>query len=219
VGAAHPPNGLSLYARWPFVAVNRIFRKFEAGVARVLRPPRVPASAPTRDRPTQERGEAKAAPGAMGRRGQRFPVFVRCLTMAKKRERGNGTGTVYPRKNKQGKIISYLGAYHGPDGKRRYVSAKKGECQRRLREAMTDAVRGLIFDRSDLKLGEYLDSWLSDSAKDTVRQRTWERYESICRVHIKPTLGTAKLRTLTSNHLRALYRDKLDAGLAPRTST
>jgi integrase len=41
--------------------------------------------------------------------------------MAKKRERGNGTGTVYPRKNKQGKIISY----HGPDGKRRYVSAKK----------------------------------------------------------------------------------------------
>jgi integrase len=138
--------------------------------------------------------------------------------MAKKRERGNGTGTVYPRKNKQGKIISYLGAYHGPDGKRRYVSAKKkGECQRRLREAMTDADRGLIFDRPDLKLGEYLGSWLSDSVKDTVRQRTWERYESICRVHIKPTLGRAKLRALTSNHLRALYRDKLDAGLAPRS--
>ena len=138
--------------------------------------------------------------------------------MAKKRERGNGTGTVYPRKNKQGKIVSYLGAYHGPDGKRRYVSAKKkGECQRRLREAMTDAERGLIFDRPDLKLAEYLGSWLSDSVKDTVRQRTWERYESICRVHIKPALDRVKLRTLTSNHLRALYRDKLDAGLAPRT--
>ena len=82
---------------------------------------------------------------------------------------------------------------------------------------MTDADRGLIFDRPDLKLGEYLGSWLSDSVKDTVRQRTWERYESICRVHIKPTLGREKLRTLTSNHLRALYRDKLDAGLAPRT--
>ena len=42
-------------------------------------------------------------------------------------------------------------------------------------------------------------------------------YESICRVHIKPTLGRAKQQTLTSDHLRALYRDKLDAGLAPRT--
>src|SRR5215211_5774753 len=138
--------------------------------------------------------------------------------MTRKKARGNGKGTVYPRKNKQGKIISYLGAYHGPDGKRRYVSAKKtGECQRRLREAMTDADRGLIFDRPELKLGEYLNSWLSDSVKDTVRQRTWERYESIVRVHIKPALGAAKLQALTPNHLRALYRDKLDAGLAPRT--
>ena len=77
--------------------------------------------------------------------------------MAKKRERGNGKGTVYPRKNKQDKIISYLRAYHGPDGKRRYVSAKKkGECQRRLREAMTDADRSLIFDRPDLHSGSTL---------------------------------------------------------------
>jgi integrase len=138
--------------------------------------------------------------------------------MAKKKERGNGTGTVYPRRNKQGKIVGHLGAYYGPDGKRRYVSAKKkGECERKLRQAMTDADRGLIFDRLDLKLGEYLDRWLSDSVKDTVRQRTWERYEQIVRVHIKPTLGKAKLRALTPNHLRALYREKLDAGLTPRT--
>jgi integrase len=127
-------------------------------------------------------------------------------------------GTVYPRKNKQGNIIGYLGAYHDPNGKRRYVSAKKkGECQRKLRAAMTDADRGLIFDHLDLKLGEYLDSWLSSGVKDTVRQRTWERYESICRVHIKPSLGRAKLRTLAPNHLRSLYRDKLEEGLAPRT--
>ena len=51
----------------------------------------------------------------------------------------------------------------------------------------------------------------------TVGQRTWERYESIVRVHLKPALGRAKLRGLTPNHLRALYRDKLDSGLSPRT--
>jgi integrase len=137
--------------------------------------------------------------------------------MAKKKERGNGSGTVYPRKNKQGKIIGYLGAYYGPDGKRRYVSAaKKGECERKLRQAMTDADRGLVFDPSDLKLHTYLDGWLKD-IRDTVRQRTWERYESIVRVHINPALGAAKLQALIPNHLRALYRDKLDAGLAPRT--
>jgi integrase len=66
-------------------------------------------------------------------------------------------------------------------------------------------------------LGDYLDSWLTDSVKDTVRQRTYERYESIVRVHIKPALGRVKLDALTPNHVRRLYRQKLDSGLAPRT--
>ena len=44
--------------------------------------------------------------------------------MARKKERGNGDGDVWPRKNKEGKIIGYRGAYFGPDGKRRYVSGK-----------------------------------------------------------------------------------------------
>jgi integrase len=53
--------------------------------------------------------------------------------MARKKERGNGSGTVYPRKNKQGKIIGYRGSYFAPDGKRRYVSAKrKGDAERAL---------------------------------------------------------------------------------------
>jgi hypothetical protein len=47
----------------------------------------------------------------------------------KKRERGNGMGTVVPRRNKQGKIISYRGAHFGPDGRRHWISARtKSEC-------------------------------------------------------------------------------------------
>jgi integrase len=43
--------------------------------------------------------------------------------MPRKKSKGNGQGSVYPRKNKEGEIVGYLGAYYGPDGKRRYVSA------------------------------------------------------------------------------------------------
>jgi integrase len=113
------------------------------------------------------------------------------------RNRANGEGTVYPRKNKAGKITSYRGAYIGPDGKRRYVSAKsKEDARRKLRAARADTDRGLLFDAENLKVGEYLDSWLADSVRDTVRQRTFERYESIVRVHIKPALGRVKLGAL-----------------------
>jgi integrase len=138
--------------------------------------------------------------------------------MARHKERANGDGDVWPRKNKEGKITSYRGAYFGPDGKRRYVSGKtKEEARARKRQAQADADRGLVFDAENLKVGEYLDRWLTDSVRDTVRQRTFERYESIVRVHIKPALGRVKLKALTPNHVRSLYRQKLDSGLAPRT--
>jgi hypothetical protein len=41
--------------------------------------------------------------------------------MTRKKSKGNGTGTVYPRKNGDGKVIGYRGAYHGPDGNHRCV--------------------------------------------------------------------------------------------------
>jgi len=136
--------------------------------------------------------------------------------MAKKKQRGNGAGTVYPRKNKAGKTIGYRGSYM-VNGKRYYVSAKtKTEAQQMLRQAMSDADRGLIFDAPHLTLGEYLDKWLPN-IKDTLRQRSWERYEQLVRVHIKPALGRLKLQNLTRAHAKSLYREKLDSGSSPRT--
>jgi integrase len=43
--------------------------------------------------------------------------------VGRKKQRGNGAGTVYPRKNKAGKVIGYRGSYFVGD-KRCYVSAK-----------------------------------------------------------------------------------------------
>ncbi|MEJ7873371.1 MAG: N-terminal phage integrase SAM-like domain-containing protein, partial [Rubrobacteraceae bacterium] len=138
--------------------------------------------------------------------------------MAKTKSRANGDGDVFPRKNKAGQITSYRGAYVGPDGKRRYVSGRtKEKARKALREARANADAGLVFDAGKLSLGDYLDRWLKDSVRDTVRQRTYERYESIVRVHIKPSLGRVKLKALTPAYARGLYRQKLDTGLSPRT--
>src|SRR5919107_290701 len=138
--------------------------------------------------------------------------------MGRTKGRANGDGDVFPRKNKEGKITSYRGAYVGLDGKRRYVSGKtKEEARKALREARSNSDAGFIFDAGTLTLTSYLDRWLTDSVRDTVRQRTYERYESIVRVHIKPALGRVKLKVLTPAHARALYRQKLDSGLSART--
>ena len=106
-----------------------------------------------------------------------------------------------------------------PDGpKRKTVYGKKyGEVEKKLNKARANADQGLIFDAGKLIVGQYLTGWLADSVKDTVRQRTYERYESLVRVHIVPSLGRVKLKNLTPAHVRGLYREKLDSGLAPRS--
>jgi integrase len=136
--------------------------------------------------------------------------------MTRKRQRGNGEGTVYPRKNKDGKVTSYLGSYFAPDGKRRYVSAKtKTACRERLRRVMSDADQGFVFDASKQTVGGYMVRWLDDFAKADVAPRTYHNYKLQIREHIIPAFGTMKLSKLDTPNIQALYSAKLRDGLKP----
>ena len=55
---------------------------------------------------------------------------------------------------------------------------------------------GLTFDAKNQTVGDYLDRWLNDSVRDTVRKGTFERHEQIIRLHIRPSLGTMRLKRL-----------------------
>ncbi|MDQ3637579.1 MAG: site-specific integrase, partial [Actinomycetota bacterium] len=138
--------------------------------------------------------------------------------MAKKR--GNGEGSIYEHK-RNGKRVGYRGAYtaftvEGP--KRRYVSGKtREEVRHKLTKAMADRDGGLIFDAGNLRVGEYLERWLKDSVKGTVRPSTYEVHRHMVEPHIVPALGRLKLKDLSSTHVRGFYREKLDAGLSSAT--
>ena len=133
---------------------------------------------------------------------------------------GNGEGSIYEHK-RNGKKVGYRGAYtvHTAEGpKRRYVTGKtREEVRRKLAKAMSDRDGGLVFDAGSLTVGEYLDRWLSDSMRGTVRQSTYERCGYAVHPHIRPALGRIKLKGLTPVHVRRFYREKLDSGLSPAT--
>jgi integrase len=76
---------------------------------------------------------------------------------------------------------------------------------------------GIVFDTNSLTVGKYLERWLADSVKDTVKQITYENYERLMRLHLVPPIGRIKLKALTAAHVRALYREKLDSGLSANT--
>jgi integrase len=130
--------------------------------------------------------------------------------------RGNGEGTMARRKD--GRWMGRYTVYTAKGPRQRAVYGRtRQEAAEKLTRAIADRDGGLTFDAGTLTVTEYLDRWLTDAVQDTVRQRTYERYEQIARVHIKPALGRLKLKSLTTTHVRGLYREKLDAGLAPRT--
>jgi integrase len=135
-------------------------------------------------------------------------------------KRGNGEGSIYPVRGKDGKVKGYRAAYvdHTASGpKRRYLSGKRREDVRdKLAKALSDRAEGLVFDAKGLTVGEYLDRWLKD-VRDTVRQSTYERYGYAIGPHIKPALGHIKLKDLTPVQVRWFYRERLDSGLAPAT--
>jgi integrase len=138
--------------------------------------------------------------------------------MARKKKRGNGQGTVAPRRNKAGKIIGFVGAFFSPDGKRHWVSAKtKTECWRKLNMAMYDADRGISPGPANLTVEQYLTSWLTDSVKGTVSRATFDGYKRDVHHHIIPHLGRRKLKELTPVDIRRLYRKMAEKGLKDRS--
>lgn len=93
----------------------------------------------------------------------------------------------------------------------------ENEARRWLNQMKYERDQGIFHEPSKATLGSYLDYWLENSVKPSVRPGTYERYEAIVRRHIKPDLGRAKLHDIKLSDLEALYQRKIDSGLSPRT--
>jgi integrase len=110
-------------------------------------------------------------------------------------KRANGEGT---------KIVKlpdrdlYKACYTVAGGKRRTVYGKtKGEVRQKLTERLADRDKGLTYDGDTVSIQEHLDRWLEISVQGSVKPITYEAYERMCRLHIKPSIGKVKLSKLT----------------------
>jgi integrase len=107
-----------------------------------------------------------------------------------------------------------------PTGRKRvsFYGATAQEANNKRFQALADQARGVLFtDPGRLTVGEYLQSWLSDTARYQVSESSFERYERVCRVHLVPFFGRLRLRDLTAAHIRAFKARKVGEGLNPNT--
>jgi integrase len=73
----------------------------------------------------------------------------------------------------------------------------------------------VAFDRQTV--GEFLDRWLEDSVKPSVRRKTHADYAHAVKKHLKPALGRIQLIKLSPQQVQTFLNEKLTHGLSPRT--
>ncbi len=130
--------------------------------------------------------------------------------------RGNGEGSI--RKRKDGRWEGRYTVQTADGAKQKTVYGKtRKEVSEKLVAAMASRNRGIVVDDKNLKVGEYLDNWLKDAVRGTVKESTFSRDEYLVNNHIKPALGRIKLKNLNAMRLQGLYRDLLDSGLSGST--
>jgi integrase len=130
-------------------------------------------------------------------------------TETKKREtkrRGNGEGSIYQRPD--GRWTAQVTVGYNAAGKRvrkTVYGDSKGEVQEKLTRLQSSKLDGMLSDTGRLNLAAYLERWLADVARPTIRATTHVSYKGIIDNHISPRIGGIKLDKLTPAHVQGLY--------------
>jgi hypothetical protein len=107
-------------------------------------------------------------------------------------KRGQNEGSIYQRKDGRWAAVANLGYRNG----KRWRKSFYGKTRKEVQEQLTSALKGLQEGQAPVPekqtVGQFLDYWLENSAKQKLRPRTYVRYEEHIRLHIKPTIGRNK---------------------------
>jgi integrase len=100
-------------------------------------------------------------------------------------------------------------------GKRRQRSktfGTKREAETERAKWLVEIERGTAIEGSKMTVGEYLDHWLATVARHSVRETTYQAYETTICAHVKPALSSIALQRLTPAQVQEFYANALTAG-------
>lgn len=129
------------------------------------------------------------------------------------KRRPSGDGMVRKREDGrwEGRIV--VGHKENGDSIFRYIYADtQKELTARLRQNI-NAYQGVdLTEESSMTLSQWLDKWLEEYVKGTIRESTLEGYRRDIMNHVIPYLGEKPLRKVVAADLRSLYEKLLERG-------
>src|SRR5215203_4065982 len=139
-----------------------------------------------------------------------------CVARSKKNPNGAGTDA---RRRKDGRYETRA-TLDTPTGRRQvsFYGRTAQEANDAKFTALADQSKGALFsDPQRLTVSEFLERWLSDTARYQVAASTYGRYERTVRNHFLPFFKRLRLRDVSVVHVRALKARKLEERMHPNT--
>ena len=125
----------------------------------------------------------------------------------------HGEGSVFQRKDKR-----WVAQITLENGKKKFLYRKtEKEANAALRKALNELEKGTLVTGKQQPLKAYLDQWLEQGHRYTVKVSTYYAYRTWLDRHIIPALGHVQLQRLTPEHIQAFYSSKLNEGLSEKT--
>lgn len=127
------------------------------------------------------------------------------------KRRANGEGSVYHRKD--GRYVGAAIVTTASGTRKRMVVYGKTrlEASQKLTQLLAKG-SGMPVPDSSVKLADYLDYWLTNFIKPNKAAATWDQYEVVVRLYLKPGLGSRPIKHLTVPVLQAYFNGLLTEG-------
>lgn len=134
-------------------------------------------------------------------------------------KRGNGEGSVCRRPDGRWQGSITIGRDDRGRLIRKYFYAKtRKETSEKLNRAIEELRDNRFINKSDNPTVEqWCHEWLWSYKRNSVKQKTFDQYETILRTHIIPDIGDIRLDDLKTMHIQRIINKMHDSGLSHRT--
>jgi hypothetical protein len=135
----------------------------------------------------------------------------------KARKRGQGEGSIYKRKDGRWTAVVNLG-YQNGKLRRKYIYGKsRSDVAEKPTAELRNVQQGISISTERQTIKQFLEQWLTDCVKPSVRPSTFISYDQQVRIHIAPQLGHVQLSKLIPQQVQSYLNDRLKAELSPKT--
>ncbi len=131
--------------------------------------------------------------------------------------RGNNEGSIYRRKDGRWASTINLGWQDGKLRRKTFYGVTRQMVQEKLTDALHTFHQGLPITTERQTVGNFIERWLEDSVKPSLRPKTYASYSQVARLYLLPYIGRISLQKLTPQQLQAFLNNRVADGLSPRT--